>query len=94
MSCNFLARFRIKPEKEQDFIALVALMEANSKDEPDTLAYKFFRLSEPGMFAVYESFTSEAGDLAHMQNPANVALIDAMLACMDGSYSREYLYDL
>ena len=94
MACTFLARFKIKAEMEQTFIALVAQMEAIANSEPETLAYQFFRLAEPHMFAVYERFTTEAGDLAHQQNPLNVALIDAMVACMDGGYAREYLYDI
>lgn len=94
MRCTFLSRFRIKPECEAEFIRLTEQMEAIAKDEPATLAYNFYRLEEPGMFAVYESFTSEAGDKAHMENPLNVPLIEATVACMEGSYSREYLYDL
>lgn len=94
MACTFLARFKIKPEKEQEFVALVGRMEEISKHEPDTLDYQFFRLAEPDMFAVYERFTSEEGDLAHQQNPLNVALIDAMVACMNGGYVREYLYNV
>jgi autoinducer 2-degrading protein len=46
------------------------------------------------MFAVYESFTDEDADKAHMAYPHNQPLIERMLACMDGSYSRELLYDL
>lgn len=94
MPCTFVARFRIKPEKEADFLALVPRIEAISKTEPDTLAYKFYRLDEPHMFAVLESFTSEAGDIAHQQNPENVALIDDIIACMHGTYTREYLHDI
>jgi autoinducer 2-degrading protein len=94
MTCTFLAKFRIKSNKQGDFVALAKQMELNSGDEPETLAYKFYRLDEPCMYAVFESFTSEAGDLAHQQNPANVALIDDIIACMDGTYSREYLRDI
>jgi (4S)-4-hydroxy-5-phosphonooxypentane-2,3-dione isomerase len=94
MACTFISRFRIRPDKEAEFIELVAAMEAISKEEPETMAYKFYRLAEPGMFAVYESFTREAGDVAHQANPKNLALIEATVACMDGSYSREYLLDL
>jgi autoinducer 2-degrading protein len=94
MACTFLARFRIKPEKEADFLALVPRIEAISRDEPFTLAYRFYRLAEPHMFAVLESFVDESGDRRHQENPPNVALIGDILACMDGTYSREYLYDV
>jgi autoinducer 2-degrading protein len=94
MACTFISRFRIKPEMEGEFIRLAGLMEEISKEEPETMAYKFYRLAEPGMFAVYESFITEAGDELHQQNPKNAPLIEQTVACMDGFYSREYLYDL
>ena len=94
MAFTFLSRFRIRPDKEADFIALAKRMTGISKSEPGTLAYCFYRLEEPGMFAVYESFTTQAGDVAHQENPLNAPLIADMVACMDGSYSRELLYDL
>lgn len=94
MAFTFLSRFRIKPDKETEFVALARRMTVLSENEPDTLAYRFFRLEEPGMFAVFESFTSEAGDRAHQYRPENAAIIAQMVSCMDGSYHREYLYDL
>jgi (4S)-4-hydroxy-5-phosphonooxypentane-2,3-dione isomerase len=59
-----------------------------------TLAYKFYRLGEPGMFAVYESFVDETGDQAHGAYAHNKPLIEQMIACMDGMYERELLFDL
>lgn len=94
MAFTFLSRFRIRPEREAEFVTLAKEMTALSTDEPATLAYQFFRLEEPGMFAVFESFTSEAGDRAHQDRPENAAIIAEMVACMDGAYSREYLHDL
>lgn len=94
MTCTFLARFRVKDDKQAEFEALAAEMEAIAKTEPETLGYKFYKLAEPGMYAVFESFTSEAGDKAHMENPLNVPLIEKVIGCMEGTYSREYLYDL
>ena len=94
MSISFLARFRVKPEHEADFVALVAPMEANAKHEPATLAYKFYRLTEPHWFAVFESFVDEAADEAHQANPANVEIIKKMVEYMDGGYTREYLFPI
>lgn len=94
MAFTFLSRFRIRPDKEAEFVTLAHRMTALSEDEPETLAYRFFRLDEPGMFAVFESFTTEAGDKAHQQRPENAAIIADMVTCMDGAYHREYLYDL
>jgi len=94
MPMTFVARFRIKPEKEADFLVLIPKIEAISAEETHTLAYKFYRLDEPNMFAVLESFTDEAADIAHQKNPKTVALIDDIIACMDGTYTREYLRDI
>ncbi|OYX62430.1 MAG: antibiotic biosynthesis monooxygenase [Novosphingobium sp. 32-60-15] len=94
MAFSFLSRFRIAPDREQDFVALAVQMEALAKDEPGTLGYKFYRLDEPNMFAVYESFVDEAADAAHMAYDHNKPLIESMIACMDGNYVRELLHDL
>lgn len=94
MAFSFLARFRIRPEAEARFIALARQMEALAPGEPGTLAYRFFRLAEPGMFAVYESFTDAAADAAHIAYPHNAPLIAEMIGCMDGGYAREMLLDL
>jgi autoinducer 2-degrading protein len=94
MAYTFLSRFRIKPERDADFVALAKRMEAAVEQEEGTLAFRFFRLEEPGMFAVYESFVDEAADKAHMEAPHAKPIIDEMLGCMDGSYQRELLLDL
>lgn len=94
MAFSFLARFRIRPDKEAEFIDLTKQMEALAPSEPGTLRYKFYRLAEPGMFAVYESFIDADADRAHMDYPHNKPLIERMIACMDGSYVRELLLDI
>jgi autoinducer 2-degrading protein len=94
MAYSFLSCFRIKPERDADFVQLAREMEGLVHLEPGTLAFKFFRLSEPHMFAVYESFVDEAADKAHMETAHGAPIIAKMLDCMDGSYSRELLFDL
>ena len=94
MAYSFLSRFRVKPETRDRFVELIGAMEANAVDEPDTLAYKFYRLGEENMFAVYESFTDENGDKKHQANPANTAIIAEMIGCMAGGYERELLHDV
>ncbi len=91
---SFLSRFRVKNDSEKTFIELAKTMEGLVYQEPGTLAFKFFRLEEPGMFAVYESFVDEAADKAHMETEHGKPIIEKMILCMDGSYSREMLYDL
>lgn len=94
MTMTFLSRFKVKPEKDAEFVDLIQLAEANAADEPDTLEYKFYRLEEPHAFAVYESFTGPDADQAHQANPANAPVIAQMIECIDGTYTREYLYDV
>jgi autoinducer 2-degrading protein len=94
MAYSFLSRFRIKPERDAEFVRLAREMEALAPHEPGTLAYKFYRLAEPHMFAVYESFVDEAADKAHIESAHGAPIIAKMLDCMDGSYSRELLFDL
>jgi autoinducer 2-degrading protein len=91
---SFLSRFRIKSDRQEDFIALAKQMEGLVDREPGTLAFKFFRLDEPNMFAVYESFVDEAADKAHLETDHGKPLIEQMVGCMDGSYHRELLHDL
>jgi (4S)-4-hydroxy-5-phosphonooxypentane-2,3-dione isomerase len=91
MSFSFIARFRVKPERDAEFVSLIPQMEANSAEEPGTLSYKFYRTDEPNGFAVFESFVDEAADEAHRANPKNEEIIARMIECMDGTYVREYL---
>lgn len=94
MPTTFLSRFKVKPEKDAEFVGLIHQMEQVAAEEPDTLRYKFYRLKEPHAFGVFESFIDEAADQAHQANPASAPIIQKMLDCMDGSYTREYLFDI
>jgi autoinducer 2-degrading protein len=94
MAYSFLSRFRIKSDREPDFVKLCHEMEGLVGREPGTLAFKFFRLGEPGMFAVYESFVDEAAEKAHTETDHGKPIIAKMLECMDGMYVREMLFDL
>ena len=94
MAYSFLSRFRIKAGREDQFVALAKRMESLVDREPGTLAFKFFRLGDPGMFAVFESFVDEAGGEAHMETAHGKPLIEQMIECIDGNYVREMLYDL
>jgi autoinducer 2-degrading protein len=94
LAYSFLSRFRIKPECEADFVRLARQMEGLVDREPGTLAFRFFRLDAPHMFAVFESFVDEAADKAHMETEHGKPLIEQMIVCMDGGYERELLHDL
>jgi autoinducer 2-degrading protein len=94
MPYSFLSRFRIKPERDAEFVELIAQMEGFAAEEADTLAYKFYRLDQTGGYAVFESFTDEAADKAHQANPRSAPVIARMIDIIDGGYEREILYDV
>jgi (4S)-4-hydroxy-5-phosphonooxypentane-2,3-dione isomerase len=94
MSWTFLSTFKVKPEHDADFAALIPQMEANAAQEPGTLAYKFYRRVEPNSFAVFESFVDEAADQTHQANPKSADIIAKMINYIDGTYTRDYLLPL
>jgi (4S)-4-hydroxy-5-phosphonooxypentane-2,3-dione isomerase len=94
MSWTFISRFKVKPHHDADFVALIPQMETNANEEAGTLAYKFYRLSEPNAFAVFESFVDEAADQTHQANPKSAPIIAKMIDYIDGTYTREYLLPL
>lgn len=94
MPFSFLSRFRIHPERDAEFVALIDEMEAIAAAEPDTLAYKFYRLDQDGGYGVFESFTDEAADKAHQANPKSAPVIAKMIEIIEGGYVREMLYDV
>ena len=94
MAFTFLSRFRVKADHESEFVDLIPQMEANAAAEPATLAYKFYRLDEPLMFGVFESFVDADADHAHQANPASAPIIARMINCIDGNYVREMLNDV
>ena len=94
MGYSFLSRFKVKSDREAEFVALAQEMEAHIHLEPGTVGFKFFRLEAPGMFAVYESFVDVAAGEAHMETAHGKPLIERMLVCIEGGYEREFLHDL
>jgi (4S)-4-hydroxy-5-phosphonooxypentane-2,3-dione isomerase len=94
MSWTFVSRFKVKPERDADFVALIPQAEANAAEETGTLAYKFYRLADPHWFAVFESFVDEEADQTHQANPKSNDIIAKMIDYIDGTYSREYLLPL
>jgi autoinducer 2-degrading protein len=86
----------VKAEKEAEYLDLVAkLTEAVRANEPDTLQYQFYKLrDQPLGYAVFESFTSEEAEKAHLDTPHFHKYAPPMIECLDGEYVREYLDDL
>lgn len=95
MAVSFIARMSVHRDKEQAFIAHCrALEEAVRRAEPDCLYYKFYKLEEPLRYAVFESFTSHEAEQAHQASGHFKRIAPDLIACLDGTYVREYLLDL
>lgn len=90
---TFLARMKVKADKEQQFIDLAKqLTEKTLANEAGVSLYKFYRLrDEPLGFAVLEAFVDEAAEEAHLNAEHFKALAPGLLECLDGTYVREYL---
>ncbi len=93
---TFLAKMKVKDGREEEFVRLAKeLTDKVHANEPETLAYEFYRLrDEERGYAVYEKFSSEEAEQAH-QNTAHFAEIaPALIDCIDGTYVRTYLDSL
>ena len=90
---TFLARMKVKAEKEADFVRLAtALTREVRAKEPETTGYEFFKLrDEPLGYAVYEQFVSEEAEEAHLNTPHFKQIAPDLIECLDGTYVREYL---
>ncbi len=90
---TFLARMKVKADKEQAFIELAKqLTEKTLANEPGATLYQFYRLrDEPLGFAVLEAFVDEAAEEAHLNSAHFKELAPGILECLDGTYVREYL---
>ena len=90
---TFLARMKVKREKEEEFIRLAkALTREVHEKEPQTIGYAFFKLrDEPLGYAVYEQFANESAEEAHLNTPHFKRIAPDLIECLDGTYVREYL---
>lgn len=92
MEYTFIARMKVFPEKEAQFIDACERMEkAVAQNEDGALIYKFYRLREANSFAVIESFASEEADAAHQASDHFKEIAQDMIPCIDGGWTREYL---
>lgn len=88
---TFIARMTVKPDCEEKFIACCRTLEQHvHQNEPGTLAYEFFRLREPGRFAVLESFRDEAAEHLHMSSDVLARIAPQIAACIEGTWVREF----
>lgn len=90
---TFLARMKVKEGREEDFVRLAkTLTDKVRANEPETLAYEFYKLrDEERGYAVYEKFSSEEAEQAHQNTPHFAELAPDLIDCLDGTYVRTYL---
>jgi len=90
---TFLARMKVKAEKEEEFIRLARELTREVHDkEPETTGYEFFKLRDQALgYAVYEQFVSEEAEEAHLNTPHFKRIAPDLIECLDGTYVREYL---
>jgi autoinducer 2-degrading protein len=89
---TFVSRMTVKPGKEADFERIVRALTADViRNEKDVIYFEFFKLREPRRYAVLESFPDEASEQAHMQSPWLAKVLPDIVACVDGTWEREYL---
>ena len=95
MSITFIARMNVFPEKEARYVEIIKQLEKDvAANEPGTLYYRFFKLDGDCRYGVIESFQDEAAEETHMNAPYLQAIMEDIMACLDGGYEREYLHDI
>lgn len=88
---TFIARMTVKPGREAEFIGYCKELERHVRsNEPEVLAYEFFKLREPNRYAVLESFPDEHTEERHMKSPKLAEVAPRIAACLDGGWVREY----
>ncbi|MBB4633864.1 putative quinol monooxygenase [Sphingosinicella soli] len=92
MSFTYIARLRIRPEAEAEFLSAIDDMTAATAADPSTLDYKVFtRADDPYSYVFYESYVDEAADEHHRTGPTTGPIIARMVACIDDSgFSQEF----
>lgn len=89
---TFISRMTVKEGKEADYVRVVSALTAEVRArEKDVIYFEFFKLREPRRYAVLESFPDEATEHAHMNSPWLAKVVPDIVACLDGSWEREYL---
>jgi (4S)-4-hydroxy-5-phosphonooxypentane-2,3-dione isomerase len=89
---TFIARMTVKAGHEGEFVRCCRELEQHVRaHEPEVVAYEFYKLREPGRYAVLESFRDEASEHRHMSSAKLAELGPKIAACLDGTWVREYL---
>ena len=89
---TFISRMTVKAGQEGQFESIVKDLQQRVKaKERDIIYFEFFKLQEPRRYAVLESFPHEAAEHAHMNGPILAQVITSIVACVEGTWEREYL---
>jgi len=89
---TFISRMTVKEGKQADFERVVQWLTSEVRaHEKGTIYFEFFRLREPRRYAVLESFPDEETEHAHMNSPWLAKVLQDIVACVDGTWEREYL---
>jgi autoinducer 2-degrading protein len=89
---TFLSRMTVKAGKEAEFERIVMELQRRVHAEEKGFVYfEFFKLREPRRYAVLESFPDEATEHAHMNGKILAAVVQDIIACVEGTWEREYL---
>ena len=88
---TFIARMTCKAGRQSEFEGFCRQLETYVRaNEPDTLHYEFFKLREPGRYAILESFRDAAAEQRHMDSKALAEIAPKLSACLEGTWVREY----
>lgn len=91
MAFTYLARLRIRPAMEGEFLAAINDMVEAARQDPGTLDYKVFTLEDPYSYVFYESYVDAEADERHRTGPVTGEIVRRMVACIDESgFSQEF----
>lgn len=90
----FIARLRVKPDKEQEFVELQQeLARLTYENEPGTLVYDMIKSrNEPHAYVVMATFRDEDAFEAHQTSSFHDDLVPPILDCLSADMELE-LFD-
>jgi quinol monooxygenase YgiN len=81
------ARFDVRDQRQAEFAQVVHALREQVKDEPGTLAYRWFAAGD-GAYLVLEEYTDPAAALAHNERAAE--LLQRVSQCAEMAYVELY----
>jgi quinol monooxygenase YgiN len=81
------ARFDVRDQRQADFERVVLALREQVRDEPGTLAYRWFAAGDGG-YLVLEEYTDPAAALAHNERAAE--LLQRVSQCAEMAYVELY----